>query len=162
MPDTYQGTELWDLSLVDPDNRRPVDFGLRREQLARLDMLSPAEILERADEGLPKLWLLREALALRRRRPGAFGVDGSYQPVAARGPRADHAVAFLRGDQVLTLVPRLVLGLSDDWQDTVLPLPPGRWRNVLSGEDFDGGDIPLAQLLATFPVALLERTGGGQ
>ena len=162
VPDTYQGTELWDLSLVDPDNRRPVDFGLRREQLARLDMLSPAEILERADEGLPRLWLLREALALRRRRPGAFGVDGSYQPVAARGPRADHAVAFLRGDQVLTLVPRLVLGLSDDWQDTVLPLPPGRWRNVLSGEDFDGGDIPLAQLLATFPVALLERTGGGQ
>ncbi|MGH9152851.1 MAG: malto-oligosyltrehalose synthase, partial [Acidimicrobiales bacterium] len=72
VPDTYQGSELWDLSLVDPDNRRPVDYGVRRRLLGQLAGLGPEAVLARADEGLPKLTVVREALQLRRRRPGAF------------------------------------------------------------------------------------------
>jgi (1->4)-alpha-D-glucan 1-alpha-D-glucosylmutase len=157
VPDIYQGMELWDLTLVDPDNRRPVDFERRRRLLADLGTLSPAEILERIDEGLPKLWVTREALALRSRRPEAFGPQGDYTPVTARGEKAEHAVAFLRDDSILTLVPRLTLGLGGDWGDTVLPVPPGRWYNRLSGVSMDGGDHSVADILAAFPVALLER-----
>lgn len=157
VPDLYQGTELWDLSLVDPDNRRPVDFEQRRHLLAELDTLSPAEILARSDDGLPKLWIIREALALRRRRPEAFGPTGAYQPLAAAGAKAEHALAYLRGARVLVLVPRLVIGLGDDWQDTRLPLPPGRWQNCFSGALLNAGSTPVADLLAPFPVALLEQ-----
>ncbi|TVP80298.1 malto-oligosyltrehalose synthase [Thioalkalivibrio sp.] len=157
VPDIYQGMELWDLSLVDPDNRRPVDFERRRLLLSALDTPSPAQILARADEGLPKLWVLREALALRRKRREAFGPEGAYEPIAPRGEKAAHAVAYLRGGDVLVLVPRLVLGLDDDWKDTVLPLPPGRWNNRLSGALLEGGDQSVAEILAPFPVALLER-----
>ncbi|MCA1788973.1 MAG: malto-oligosyltrehalose synthase, partial [Thioalkalivibrio sp.] len=119
VPDIYQGMELWDLSLVDPDNRRPVDFERRRFLLSALDTLSPAQILARADEGLPKLWVIREALALRRRRREAFGPDGAYEPIASQGEKAAYAVAYLRGGSVLALLPRLVLGRNDDWKDTV-------------------------------------------
>jgi len=157
VPDIYQGMELWDLSLVDPDNRRPVDFERRRLLLSALDTLSPAEILARTDEGLPKLWVIREALALRRRQREAFGREGAYEPIVPRGERAAHAVAYLRGRGVLVLVPRLVLGLDDDWKDTVLPLPPGRWNNRLSGALLEGGDRSVAEILTPFPVALLER-----
>jgi len=81
IPDFYQGSELWDLSLVDPDNRRPVDYDLRRRLLADLaGSLSPEAIRARADEGLPKLWLIRQALHLRRRRPELFGRDATYRP----------------------------------------------------------------------------------
>ena len=157
VPDIYQGMDLWNLSVVDPDNRRPVDFERRRGLLSELDTLSPAQILARADEGLPKLWVIREALALRRRRPETFGPEGVYEPIVARGPKADHAVAYLRGGRVLILVPRLILGLADDWQDTVLPLPPGRWYNRLSGASLEGGDRPVDDILTPFPVALFER-----
>lgn len=157
VPDIYQGMELWDLSLVDPDNRRPVDFERQRLLLSALDTLSPAEILARTDEGLPKLWVIREALALRRRRREAFGPEGAYEPIVSQGEKAAHAVAYLRGGDVLVLVPRLVLGLDDDWKDTVLPLPPGRWNNRLSGALLEGGDQSVAEILAPFPVALLER-----
>ncbi|MFL6193995.1 MAG: hypothetical protein ACJ75H_07480, partial [Thermoanaerobaculia bacterium] len=74
----------------------------------------------------------------------------------AQGPRADHAVAFSRGGAVAAVAPRLVLGLGGDWQGTTLELPAGRWRDVLTGVDLDGGARPLADLLARFPVALLE------
>lgn len=157
VPDVYQGTELWNLSLVDPDNRRPVDFEGRQELLAELDTLSTEQILARGEEGLPKLCVIREALALRRRLPDAFGPEGTYEPVAAVGARAEHALAYLRGGSILVLVPRLVLGLAGDWQDTRLPIPRGRWRNRLSGALLEGGDTPVADLLAAFPVALLER-----
>ncbi|MFL6196180.1 MAG: malto-oligosyltrehalose synthase, partial [Thermoanaerobaculia bacterium] len=88
VPDFYQGTEVWDLSLVDPDNRRPVDYELRRRLLAELKGMTPEEILARMDDGLPKLWLIQQGLHLRRRRPGAFGTDADYRPLRAQGPRA--------------------------------------------------------------------------
>jgi (1->4)-alpha-D-glucan 1-alpha-D-glucosylmutase len=157
VPDFYQGTELWDLSLVDPDNRRPVDYGQRRRALAEVDALRPEQILARADEGLPKLWLIRQGLALRRRSPGRFGADAVYRPLQARGSRARHVLAVGRGDSVLAVAPRLVLGLSGVWGETTLELPPGQWTNVLTGERGLGGRIGLAELLSRFPVSLLAR-----
>jgi (1->4)-alpha-D-glucan 1-alpha-D-glucosylmutase len=159
VPDLYQGTELWDLSLVDPDNRRPVDYALRRRLREELHRLGPEEVCARADEGLPKLWLIQRALALRARRPELFGpgAAGSYAPLAALGPRAEHVVALARGEAALAVVPRLVLRLGGAWDDTLLPLPSGAWRNVLTGDSVGGGDVPLERLLERFPVALLQR-----
>ena len=100
MPDIYQGNELWDLSLVDPDNRRPVDYKARRRLLRDLSgSPTPEEILRRSDEGLPKLWLTTRALRLRKEHPEVFGRDGSYRPIAATGPKAKHVVAYGRGER---------------------------------------------------------------
>jgi (1->4)-alpha-D-glucan 1-alpha-D-glucosylmutase len=159
VPDIYQGTELWDLSLVDPDNRRPVDFQLRRDLLAATAHASCEEILARMDEGLPKLWVMRQALRLRRRRAACFGPQGSYRPLEVRGARAAHVVALLRGDEVAAVAPRLLLGLDGDWTGTELQLPPGDWRNLLTGDAASGGAVELAGILAQFPVALFEREG---
>ena len=156
IPDIYQGTELWDLSLVDPDNRRPVDYALRRRLLAALDRATPEEIMARSDEGLPKLWVIRQALRLRRLRPAPFGAEGAYRPLAATGARSDHVVAFVRGEAAVTVAPRLVMRLEGNWMSTTLELPPGRWRNELAG-DVAQGVVRLADLLARFPVALLSR-----
>jgi (1->4)-alpha-D-glucan 1-alpha-D-glucosylmutase len=160
VPDLYQGTELWDLSLVDPDNRRPVDYGARRRLLASLDEGDPASVLAAVDEGLPKLWLIARALDLRRRRPDLLGPGASYAPLEAAGGRRAHAFAFLRGDAALTVIPRLVLRLArtGGWSATALPLPPGRWHNVLDGREHEGATLlRIADLLERFPVALLER-----
>ena len=158
VPDLYQGTELWDLSLVDPDNRRPVDHEKRYRLLRDLDG-DPESILVRlldqTDEGLPKLWLIRQALHLRRRRPELF--TGGYLPLTPRGERAAHAFAFVRGGGSVTVVPRLVMKLAGDWKDTSLELPAGRWRNELTGEEVAGGEVRLAGLLRRFPVALLSQ-----
>jgi (1->4)-alpha-D-glucan 1-alpha-D-glucosylmutase len=163
VPDVYQGCELWDLSLVDPDNRRDVDFEHRRRLLDELERgLDVDAIWARADEGLPKLWLTRQALCLRRERPDVLGPGASYQPLGPTGRRAEHVVAFLRGGVATTGVPRLVMGLGGvrarwDWGDTALELPAGRWENVLDGATHRGGRLPVAELLARFPVALLTR-----
>jgi (1->4)-alpha-D-glucan 1-alpha-D-glucosylmutase len=126
IPDLYQGCELWCTSLVDPDNRRPVDYGLRRRLLARLADASPEQVLAGMDEGLPKLWVVKRALALRRRLPHCFGpatAAPAYRPLPLRGARAAHAVAYSRGGAVAVVVPRLVLGLAGDWGDTEVELP---------------------------------------
>src|SRR5258705_54332 len=102
IPDIHQGTGLWDLSLVAPDNRRPVDYALRRRLLAALDRATPDQIMARSDEGLPKLWVIRQALHLRRLRPALFGGDGAYRPLAAIGARSGHVVAVARGDGAIT------------------------------------------------------------
>ena len=162
VPDIYQGTELWDRNLMDPDNRRPVDFELRRRLLAEIGTLPVAEILNRHAEGLPKLFLLQRVLSARRRFAEAFGPKGDYRPLAAEGERSDHLVAYMRGGQVVTLAPRLVVGLNGDWRNTVIELPAGTWKNVFSGERFSGGTQELSRMLARFPVALLVREGGIQ
>jgi (1->4)-alpha-D-glucan 1-alpha-D-glucosylmutase len=159
VPDIYQGTELWDLSLVDPDNRRSVDYGQRRKLLAELDGLPVEEAMERIDEGLPKMLVLSRTLELRRRRPEAFGATGSYVPIAASGSRAGNIVAFCRSGVAVTVVPRLVLSIQQGWAETVVELPEGRWRDVFSGEAVPGGPVAAAQLFERFPVALLEVEG---
>ena len=112
VPDLYQGTETWDLSLVDPDNRRPVDYGARRSLLDALAGAGPQEALARADEGGPKLWLIRRLLDHRRRHPGAYGPGSGYEPLLVSGPKAGHAVAFTRTGGLAVVVPRLLVGLG--------------------------------------------------
>jgi (1->4)-alpha-D-glucan 1-alpha-D-glucosylmutase len=156
VPDLYQGTELWDLSLVDPDNRRPVDYQRRRELIEELDSLDPAEILARADEGLPKLWTIRESLRVRRSHADCFGANGSYRPLRAAGALSECVIAFQRGERVIAAVPRLPLRIArEGWRDTRVSLPEGKWRNVLGACEVAGGEVPAGELFSRFPVALL-------
>jgi (1->4)-alpha-D-glucan 1-alpha-D-glucosylmutase len=154
VPDFYQGSELWDLSLVDPDNRRPVDYLLRRRLLSQLDGMTVEEIWSRIDEGLPKLWIIRQTLELKRSRK-VLEPESSYRPLVAQGDKSAHIVAFTRGERAITVVPRLIMKLGGTWADTVFGLPKGCWHNTFTNETFYGGDIPVAKLLARFPVALL-------
>ena len=158
VPDLYQGSELWDLSLVDPDNRRPVDYELRRGLLKELDPLPAAEAaalaLGRMEEGLPKLWLVHRALQLRRQRPEWFGAEAAYRELPVDG-KADHVVGYLRGDSVVTVAPRLTMTLRGSWDDTTVTLPEGMWMNCLTGATVAGGQVEVGMLLKEFPVALL-------
>ena len=155
VPDFYQGSELWDLSLVDPDNRRPVDYALRRRLLCQMQHLNVQQVWQRIDEGLPKLWTIYHGLRVRREHPECFGQTGRYTPLLVKGSRSEHAVAYLRGKNVLVLVPRLVWKLSGNWGDTTLEIPPGAWRNELTGGLVQGGSVRIADLLELFPAALL-------
>ena len=177
VPDVYQGCELWDLSLVDPDNRRPVDFAARGRALEELDAelakgpaaraalarrLSSPEALR---DGRAKLLLLRTALRLRQALRDLF-LEGDYLPLAAEGPLARRVFAFARvnGHRALVCaVPRLVLAPLDAgdgrirWEGA-LPLPgglPRRWRDAVSGAVREGPALAIAELFADFPVALL-------
>ena len=142
VPDIYQGTELWEDSLVDPDNRRPVDYAARQAALAELTH--------------PKLRVVAAALAVRRARPQTF-TDGGYSSVLAAGPAAEHLLAFVRGTDVLTAVTRHPVRLSETgWGDTSLALPAGVWTDRLTGRGHRGV-VPAADLFADLPVALLER-----
>ncbi len=142
VPDVYQGTELWDDSLVDPDNRRPVDYAARRAALAELRH--------------PKLRVVTTALRLRRSHPECF-LRGAYTPVLADGEAAEHVVAFRRGEDIVVAVTRWTVRLAErGWGNTVLPLPDGTWKDTLTGAIADG-PTSAAQLFADLPVALLER-----
>jgi (1->4)-alpha-D-glucan 1-alpha-D-glucosylmutase len=146
VPDVYQGCDLVDLSLVDPDNRREVDFADRRARLDRLDAgNAPADL---SDE---KLLVVSRALRLRREHPQWFGAASSYAAVTTSTPRA---VAFARAASVVTLVSRLT-ARAPGWDDETLDLAPGRWRDVLTDTTYGGGAIALADLLSSLPVALL-------
>ncbi|MBC9727465.1 malto-oligosyltrehalose synthase [Streptomyces sp. TRM68367] len=146
VPDVYQGTESEYRALVDPDNRSVVRF--------------PPEPSADADD---KVAVTRAALRLRARRPEAFGDAATYAPLTAEGPAAAHCVAFVRSGAALTAVTRLSLRLTEagGWQDTRLPLPPGRWTDAQDpGPEFTG-HARVAELFARRPVALLERVGDG-
>jgi (1->4)-alpha-D-glucan 1-alpha-D-glucosylmutase len=153
IPDLYQGGDLWDLSLADPDNRRPVDFAKRKQMLATAKTLSAEQAWQQRASGMPKLWLIWKVLEIRRKFPECFGAAGRYQPLPVRGPKAAHVVAFARGAKVVTIAPRLVRGLNGNWNDTAVKLPAGRWRNALTGEEMLNGEMKTAT--AHFPVALL-------
>jgi (1->4)-alpha-D-glucan 1-alpha-D-glucosylmutase len=162
VPDVYQGTELVDLTLVDPDNRRPVDFGPRRERLARLDGLRPGERAGDLDD--EKLLVTSRALRLRRDHPEWFtGPEATYAAVPATSA---HALAVGRGDSagvhVVAVVTRLSerLAASGGWGDAAVAVPPGAWHEVLTGRDLTveaEEGWPLADLLRDLPVALLVR-----
>ncbi|HTJ34702.1 MAG TPA: malto-oligosyltrehalose synthase [Dactylosporangium sp.] len=155
VPDVYQGTELWEDSLVDPDNRRPVDFAERRDLLAALDAAAaagqprpPVDV-----SGTAKLLVVSRALRLRRDRPELFT---TYRPVAAAGAAQRHVVAFDRGG-ALSIATRLPVGLTlaGGWGDTELKLADGPWTDVLTGRAV--ASTVVGDLLATYPVALLVR-----
>ncbi|HEX7809718.1 MAG TPA: malto-oligosyltrehalose synthase, partial [Thermoanaerobaculia bacterium] len=155
VPDFYQGTELWDLSLVDPDNRRPVDYAQRAAMLDTLD--SPTKLLRDWRTGAIKLFVTARTLAVRARHADVF-MDGAYRAVETNTP---HAVAFTRGGDVLVVVPRLTarlskaLPLGDVWGDLALAGIDGEWRNAFTGEV--AASLALRDIFATFPVAILER-----
>ncbi len=154
VPDLYQGTELWDLSLVDPDNRRPVDVATRVELLDRVQRAGPEDVLADLPDGSPKLFLVQRVLGLRRERPELFAAP--YRALEVQGTRAAHVVAFARGDGLAVAVPRLVHGLGGRWGRTVVALPgDGSWRDAFSGEVVRGGRVTAARLFGRFPVALL-------
>ncbi len=156
VPDLYQGGELWDLSLVDPDNRRPVDYKLRSRYLDELASLDLAEIMRRMDEGLPKLLVVHQALTLRLEHPEWFGPDAAYTPLMAEGAEAERVIAYLRADAVLTVAPRWTQDAPVS--QAHMKLPQGQWRDRFTGKTFAGGDLAVASLLVEFPVALLVRT----
>jgi (1->4)-alpha-D-glucan 1-alpha-D-glucosylmutase len=169
VPDTYQGCELWDLSLVDPDNRCPVDFGLRRTMLAQ--EADPAELLASWQDGRIKQHVVTRALALRRTTPALFA--GDYAPLQTSGQYAERLVAFARraaDATLIVIVPRLVAPLLNDveipappaaaWGDTRIALPdlPGGFlHNVLTGNTIEPAPdgLAVAEALADLPVALL-------
>jgi (1->4)-alpha-D-glucan 1-alpha-D-glucosylmutase len=161
VPDIYQGTELWDLSLVDPDNRRPVDFDERRRLLERTAGLSPEQALGEPDRGLAKLLVLQRALAVRREVPGAFERGSAYTPLAVAGPHAGRVVAYSRGAPaaVATVVDRRAVEPTGGWAGTTVALPPGRWTNRLGGGPAGApvleGEVDVAGLLGSLPAALL-------
>jgi (1->4)-alpha-D-glucan 1-alpha-D-glucosylmutase len=154
VPDVYQGTELWDRSLVDPDNRRPVDYDRRRDVLARVrDGERPVLTTRADDSGQAKLLVTQAALTLRRNQPHRFT---AYRPVRATGDAAGHVLAFDRGG-ALTVATRLPVGLAArGWGDTTLPLPDGEWADLLNGREHAGASR-LDAVLADYPVALLVR-----
>jgi malto-oligosyltrehalose synthase/malto-oligosyltrehalose trehalohydrolase len=159
VPDIYQGSELWEHNLVDPDNRRAVDFDARATVLARVRLGSRPGLRSGLDDvGEAKLLVTHQALILRRDHPEFFG---RYRPLEAAGVAAEHVLAFSRGGAI-TVVTRLPVGLAraGGWRDTTLRLPEGRWRDLISGSLVTTDaqrSVLLAELLDRFPVALLVR-----
>jgi (1->4)-alpha-D-glucan 1-alpha-D-glucosylmutase len=183
VPDFYQGNELWDLSLVDPDNRRIVDYGLRRQLLAQLPRPDESqglqELLANKKDGRIKLYLIKQALHFRNGHRQLFD-RGNYQALNAEGPKSGHICAFERkidGNSAITVVPRLLYRMTKGnleeahwpayWQGTALKIAGEatriRYRNIFTNdlvEPVMGEDhsylLPLEKVLANFPVALLE------
>ena len=180
IPDFYQGTELWDLSLVDPDNRRPVDYTLRRRLLDDLqgmgDITDTQHLLSHWKDGAIKLHVVRTILTLRRDNRELF-LDGEYLPLEVNGQRRDHVVAFARhqgNDWFLTIAPRLTAILAcaaglpieepllgePAWGDTTVVLPPdapAAWHDALTGDTISG-ELRLGAVLGKLPLALLQSS----
>jgi malto-oligosyltrehalose trehalohydrolase len=159
VPDLYQGSELWELSLVDPDNRRPVDFAARSELLTAIRTGARPPLADDVeDDGAAKLLLCHQALTLHREHPEWFS---TYEPLYAQGPASGHLVGFDRGGAI-ALATRLPVALAaaGGWRGTWIPLPEGRWRDLVSGRLVNAderGSVLLADVLAQYPVALLVR-----
>ncbi len=172
VPDIYQGTELWDLSLVDPDNRRPVDFVRRSDMLDEITDVGPSaelakELLSNWRDGRIKLYLTHLGLSFRRANAALFS-EGDYVPLEVVGRHAERVLAFARRYEdtwAVAVVPRLVAGLGfpplgDIWRDTAVLLPEsasGTWLNVFTGEPLaaSGGAISLCDAFAQLPVAVV-------
>lgn len=175
VPDIYQGCELWDFSLVDPDNRRPVDYMKRRSLLSEVASLEPGELWQRLDEGAPKLALTTACLHLRERRADVFAGTSDREPAAynrldVAGPGADYLVAFSRDTSVVCVAPRLPVTSGLEYPGTTIALPEGTFRNVVTGAIHtvaDGESLSADVLLGEFPVGVFEAVtvsdsaGGG-
>jgi maltooligosyltrehalose synthase len=165
VPDFYQGTDYWDFSLVDPDNRRPVDFEQRRKSLSAM---APTDALVHWRDGRIKQTIIARLLAARRALPELFA-RGDYRPVHVEGPKAKHVIAFLRthgSNHLLVVVPRLPLALMagigtlqldpSSWKGTSIDLPRDiSWSDVMEEKTATGdGNIALQKLFGRFPVTI--------
>ena len=168
VPDIYQGCEVWDFSLVDPDNRRPVDYAHRQQLLASLDGASPADLLADWRSGRIKLFILQRLLRLRADFPECFGEAG-YRPLETSGSHAGRIFAFERAGRdrtIAVIVPRTAAALAfpaigDVWKDTEVSLARGMWRDVFTQRRVSSSDkAEVADVLAHFPVACLVREPG--
>jgi (1->4)-alpha-D-glucan 1-alpha-D-glucosylmutase len=181
IPDFYQGSELWDLNLVDPDNRRPVDFGLRSALLGRIEETGEdaaekliADLFAHFQNGAIKMFLVYKALRARNTYAELFRT-GSYTPLGASGRRKNNLVVFARNREAqwaITAVPRFCSDLcrpgtlpvgADVWEDTRVRLPRGirSLRNLLTGESLEGRrSLSAGSLFSVFPGALLLASGG--
>ncbi len=172
IPDIYQGAELWELSLVDPDNRRPVDFAKRQTLLAELGRRTISDLVKNWHTGSLKQYVVQKTLICRRDHAEVFR-HGDYVPLEAVGQNADRALAFARHsgmEWIIAVAPRLPVFLSRSagppagkrlWTDTELSFPataPRRWSNLFTGEDLEiagTGRAAVATLLGSFPIGLL-------
>jgi (1->4)-alpha-D-glucan 1-alpha-D-glucosylmutase len=152
IPDFYQGSELRDDALVDPDNRRPVDLVERARLLQDMTGAGPHDAVR--DLGLAKLWTIRRVLDLRALAPERFAAP--YRALAASGTHAHRVFAFARGDDLVSVVPRLGVR-ADTWRATTIVLGPGTWRDAISDLEVRGGEIAVAALWRALPIALLSR-----
>ncbi len=177
VPDLYQGTEFWDFSLVDPDNRQPVDFTARSAALVKADRAEPDELVAQWRDGRVKQWLIQRTLGLRKQFPALFA-QGDYQPLVVEGERAEHLVAFVRehrGSYLLVIAPRLSVPLLGDselpviptaaWGDTSVLLPEHLSAQVFNdglieqpGYQVPSGRLMVADLLAGFPLHIARAT----
>ena len=156
IPDLYQGTELWDISLVDPDNRRAVDYELRKNIFSQMEKLDCIGALEQLDSGLTKMYVIYHCLKVRREHLECFGNEGSYELIKVSGEKAENVVAFGRSRKIVTVASRLLISLGDDWQDTAVELGEGRWMNEFTKQIFEG-KTEIRNLLNDFPLALLVK-----
>ncbi len=168
VPDTYQGSELWDLSLVDPDNRRPIDYEGRRAALRSMDGARARDLLESYRDGRVKLHVLRAGMRLRRAMPKTF-LEGDYVPIDA----GEDVIAFARnhteGSVVCAVTRRpyrvtrgqAPFAIDDVWGDRKVPIPRGEWRDALTGaaHHVDAEGLGAARLFEQLPVALLVSSG---
>jgi (1->4)-alpha-D-glucan 1-alpha-D-glucosylmutase len=155
IPDFYQGSELRHDALVDPDNRRPVDLAARARRLSELARDGAAALARLGDDlGVAKLWTIHRVLAARRAAPAAFAAP--YRALAASGTHAHRVFAFARGEDLVTVVPRLGVR-ADDWRGTAIALGPGAWRDALTDREIAGGAHPVAELWRELPIALYLR-----
>jgi (1->4)-alpha-D-glucan 1-alpha-D-glucosylmutase len=169
VPDIYQGNEIWDFSLVDPDNRRPVDYAKRKEMLESLGQATPEDLLGNWRDGRIKLFLTQRLLVLRRQNPELFR-EGTYRPLGLTGEFADCCIAFAReleGKSIVVVAPRLSsrIGfppIGEAWRDTTVQLPEGFdvGRDLFTGETTSGSaTFPLRGALARLPFAVWRNTG---
>lgn len=156
VPDIYQGSELWDLSLVDPDNRRPVNYKIRLKLLDEIKNMNAKDVCKRMDQGLPKLYLIHKILAFRKARPELFN-NQTYNPITPQGNKNRNIIAFNRGNSLITVVPRFIKGAGNNWDDTCITIPEGVWVNILDGKAYSESTIKIQDLFALFPVSFLAR-----
>jgi (1->4)-alpha-D-glucan 1-alpha-D-glucosylmutase len=174
VPDVYQGQELFDFSMVDPDNRRRVDFGIRNDVLNAMSRDDReytdhcAEMVRNWTDGRTKMWVTYKTLQARKNMRDVFD-GGSYVPLRSTGSKAGHAMGYTRvlGERsAVTVFPRFAhtlmsgdmrMPLGNSWGDTKIVLPEGTFRNVLTGEEVRGGEVGCGEVLRSFPVGLLVK-----
>lgn len=162
VPDFYQGTMTWTFSLVDPDNRRPVDYAVRRKLLDGLAGRTPEELFRNWTDGAIKLFIIQKVLQFRRDHVKLFD-DGTYEPLEVTGAHRERVIAFQRrhdAEGLVVVLPRFTepLGkpVGNVWHETRIPVPAGTWRDVFTGRELTSdGSLPVSQILHDFPVACL-------